>query len=122
MKKFEFKDKEINGYIDKTFMKGVLKLMLLKIIEKEKIYPYALLKKINSNKHLNMKISKNDLYNLITVMEKSNLITAKEIIKNKKSHKILIITPKGKNITIKSKNILIKHIKSVKDLMAEMDG
>lgn len=87
MKKFEFKDKEINGYIDKTFMKGVLKLMLLKIIEKEKIYPYALLKKINSNKHLNMKISKNDLYNLITVMEKSNLITAKEIIKNKKTHK-----------------------------------
>ena len=122
MNKFSMIDNSVRKEIDKTFIKGVIKLIILKNIERKNNYPYGIFKKIKSNKHFIFKISKNDLYNTISSMEKDGLIKSNNKISKDNGHKTFQITEKGKEISKKSKEIMHSHITALKKLMVDING
>ncbi len=111
---------EFKKYIDKEFIKGMIKLIVLNNIQKNNSHPYAILKKIKSNKYINLNVTKNDVYNVISSMEKDGLIKCKGF-DTSKTHKKFIVTSKGKSITNRSKTIIIDHIKALKKLTDELN-
>ena len=90
--------KIFSPYLRNEFKRILLKIFILKIIKKKKIYSYALIKEIIAYKNFNHFISedevKNDVYNAIASLEKEGYIK----VSSKKDHiKYYKITEKGSN-------------------------
>ncbi|MGC8479446.1 MAG: PadR family transcriptional regulator [Candidatus Micrarchaeia archaeon] len=104
--------------LDKNFKNGLLRIMILKIIERKEMHAYAIYKEIQSNKKVIINVSKNDIYNSIASMEKLNMIVSKLSNKNQK---VLVLTKKGKDVTVKFRTIMKRHMLSLKKLMVEFN-
>ena len=115
IKKFEFG----NPYMTKDLAHIILKLILLKRIEREGVYSYALIKEFDNPKisHFLKKSGsgvKNDIYNTVKALEKSGYITVKAKIETGRLKKYYYITAEGKKAIQESK---ILFLRSMKELM-----
>ncbi|MCL5433429.1 MAG: helix-turn-helix transcriptional regulator [Candidatus Marsarchaeota archaeon] len=107
------------SYLNNEMKKVVLKIVILKIIKKHKIHPYAIIKILSNFQHLNYFISdkselKNDVYNIISTLQKGGYI---KLNKKHKKMNFYMLTKKGddtlleinrnfKEIFIRLKNIM----------------
>lgn len=121
------KSSESFTYTDKDMHKGVVKLMILSYIRNHKTYPYALLKVIKSLKTVHGynrykmlgSISKNDIYNLTSALEKEGYIKSKATLNGNKVQKVFTITKKGENVVKNKDKILFSMINQMKKLVKE---
>ncbi len=106
--------------VNKNFKSGILRILIIKKLEKKKIHTYALMKEIQSNKKISLDVTKNDIYNVILAMEKLGLIKS-TVNKKIKTQKVLELTPKGRRLSKKFKSIVEDYLNSLKELMVEMN-
>jgi DNA-binding PadR family transcriptional regulator len=93
--------KAFSSYFKNEFKRMMIKIFILKIIKRKKIYSYALIKEITKHEHLkhfiDTKEIKNDVYNAVSALEKEGYIK----VSNKKNHiKYYEITEMGNNALI----------------------
>ncbi|MGC8572043.1 MAG: PadR family transcriptional regulator [Candidatus Micrarchaeia archaeon] len=89
-------NKVFSSYFKNELKRMLIKIFILKIIKKKKIYSYALIKEISKHEHfkhfVNSEEIKNDVYNAVSALEKEGYIK----VSNKKDHiKYYEITKKG---------------------------
>ena len=106
--------------VNKNFKSGILRILIIKKLENKKIHTYALMKEIQSNKKISLNVTKNDIYNVILAMEKLGLIKY-TLNKKNKTQKVLELTPRGKSLSKKFKFIVKNYLKSLNELMVEMN-
>ena len=108
-----------NPYMTKDMSHIVLKLILLRRIQKSPVYTYALLKEINGNAHISRFIKwhggsvKNDLYNTVKVLEKSGYITTKGKIEDGRFKKYYTITESGEGALKESKRVFLNGVREL---------
>ena len=118
----EIPDAEIRNHIDKSFMSGILKLMILRKIKHGNDYPYSIMKEFECNPHAPMKnITKNDVYNTLNALEKGGYVKSSSRKMGNKIQKRYVLTASGRKMVIKSRKAIIKHIKEAKKLVAEFN-
>lgn len=116
--------KGFQANIDKDMKKGMMKVMILSYIRHHKTYPYALLKMVKSTKMMHgyqlfEGITKNDIYNLTSVLEKEGYITSKAKLSGNKVQKVFTITKKGESVVKNKEKIFISMINSLKKMVKE---
>ena len=114
LQKYEFG----NPYMTKDLAHLVLKLIVLRRIEKAEVYSYALIKEFD-----NPKISqflkkhdsgvKNDIYNTVKALEKSGYISVKAKVEGGRLKKYYYITVQGKKALGASKALFMKSMKEL---------
>jgi len=109
----------VNPYMTKDFCRIILKLILLRRIQKGDAYSYALIKELDNKKisHLLKKPNssvKNDIYNTVNSLEKSGLIKVSTKVEGGRLKKYYSITNAGKAALKESKALFVR---SMKDLM-----
>ncbi|MGD0729357.1 MAG: helix-turn-helix transcriptional regulator [Candidatus Micrarchaeaceae archaeon] len=105
-------------YMTKDLARIVLKLIVLRHIEKKEVYSYALIKDFN-----NPKISeflkkhgstvKNDIYNTVKALEKSGYIKVRAKVSDGRLKKYYYITERGKKAIKESKMLFLKSMKEL---------
>ncbi len=114
---------EVRKHIDKSFMNGILKLIILRKIKAGEDYPYAILKALShKNHHMPMKVTKNDVYNNLNALEKEGFVTSEARLISGKVQKKYKLTPKGKEMLKKARAIIVLHIKRAKELIADFNA
>jgi DNA-binding PadR family transcriptional regulator len=114
LQKYEFG----NPYMTKDLAHLVLKLIVLRRIEKAQVYSYALIKEFDNpkiSKFLKRKNHgvKNDIYNTVKALEKSGYISVTAKVEKGRLKKYYYITPQGKKALSDSKNLFIKSMKEL---------
>lgn len=114
----------VEFYIDKEMRRGIAKVIMLSIIKHKKTYPYAILKVLKGIKLMHDErvldgMSKSDVYNLLSSLEKDGYITGKSTLVGKKVQKIYTTTKKGDSV-VKNKDMIFNNmISSMKKLIKE---
>ena len=114
--------------IGKDMKKGLVKVMILSYIKSHKTYPYAILKITKTAKavhgyHAFEGITKNDIYNLTSALEKEGYIKSKAKLTGNKVQKVFTITKKGDNVVRNKDKIFLAMIKSLQRMVkAEFNG
>lgn len=109
---------------DKDMHKGIVKIMILSYIKKHRTYPYQLLGIIKSLKPLHdhgahVTITKNDIYNMTSALEKGGYIRSSTVMSGRKAKKVFTITKRG-DAVVKNKNrIFFAMIAQLKRLVKE---
>lgn len=109
---------------DKDMRKGILKIMILSYIKKHRTYPYQLLGIIKSLKPLHdpgtrSSVTKNDIYNMTSALEKGGYIRSSTVMSGRKAKKVFTITRRG-DAVVKNKNrIFFAMIAQLKRLVKE---
>ena len=109
---------------DKDMHKGIIKIMILSYIKKHRTYPYQLLGIIKSLKPLHDQgthstITKNDIYNMTSALEKGGYIRSSTVMSGRKAKKVFTITRRG-DAVVKNKNrIFFAMISQLKRLVKE---
>ncbi|ASI13530.1 PadR subfamily 2 transcriptional regulator [Candidatus Mancarchaeum acidiphilum] len=114
-------EKETKKYKYREFHNILLKLFILKKIDQDKkAYPYDIIKKIKKSPLLSNLTEegsiKNDVYNIISVLEKAGYIESEAIKSDGKIKKYYHITPDGKkalNVIKKDFHKLVKTVTSL---------
>ena len=111
--------------LDKGVRRGLLKIMVLGYIAHNNTYPYAMLKMLKATAGMHgrafTEITKNDMYNIVSSLEKDGFIKGKMQLKGGKAQKIFTITLKGKNI-VRNKNRIVAGMISELTRLAEIEG
>jgi DNA-binding PadR family transcriptional regulator len=113
--------------IDKGMKKGILKVMVLSYIATKKTYPYALLKKMNEFTSIHAghsafgDITKSDMYNIVSSLEKGGFVRSRTQLKGNKVQKMFAITTKG-NAVIKNKNRIIGNMIKELTMLVKEEG
>ncbi len=108
--------------MSKSMMNGILKLMLLRSIEKGRDYPYAILGAMKCDKHLPFKsITKNEVYNALNALEKRGYVKSSPKLSGGKVQKRYQLTPSGKKVVHRSKRIILQLIREMKALVGEFE-
>ena len=106
-----------NPYMTKDMMHIVLKLILLRKIQKREIYSYALIKEFDNPKILhflkNHSGVKNDIYNTVKALEKSGYIKMSARINSGRLKKYYRITDRGKKAIRESRALFLKSMKEL---------
>lgn len=108
--------------MSKDIMKGMAKVMILSYVRNHKTYPYAILKLAKSTKAVHGYkafdgITKNDIYNLTSALEKEGYITSKAKLTGNKVQKVFTITKKGESVVRNKDKIFLAMIKAMKRLV-----
>ncbi len=102
--------------IDKEMRKGIMKIMVLSYIARHNTYPYAMLKTMKAAARLHggrfgsaitSSITKNDIYNLTSSLEKEGYIKSRMQLKGGRAQKMFTITKKGEDI-VQNKDKIFK--------------
>ncbi|MDE1768222.1 MAG: PadR family transcriptional regulator [Candidatus Micrarchaeota archaeon] len=117
--------KEFNDvYLDKGVKKGILKIMILSHIYNNKTYPYALLKTMRATAIIHghdafKGITKNDMYNLTSSLEKDGFLKSKTQLKGNKVQKVFTITGRGRDVVKNKERVIKDMIKELTRLVKE---
>lgn len=104
----------------KEMPRGIVKIVILSYIKKTKTYPYAMLKHMKKHNHFMASlVSKSDIYNMTTALEKEGFITSKAVLKGNKVQKIYTITAKGEKVVRNKDKIFMSAVKAFKKLVKE---
>ncbi len=120
--------KGFKANIDREMKKGIIKVMILSYIRNHRTYPYAILKIAKSAKAVHgyqafEGITKNDVYNLTSMLEKEGYIRSKAKLSGNKVQKVFTITKKGESVVRNKDKIFLAMIESMKKLVkAEFNG
>lgn len=111
-------------YLDKDMKRGMVKIIILSYIKNNKTYPYALLKSMRSAKLLHGNrafedITKSDIYNLTSLLEKEGYISSKAQLKGNKVQKVFTITKRGQSVVKNKEKIFLGMITAMKKLVKE---
>ncbi len=113
-------DKGIGGYFDSAFRRGIAKVIILNYLAKHKSHPYAILKGLKKVPSPAIaRLSKSDIYNIISSLENEGYITSRVLLSGAKAKKIYTVTAKGGKVAHNSKRILLRHILAMKNLVKE---
>lgn len=109
---------------DKDLRKGIVKIMILSYIKKHRTYPYQLLGIIKSLKPLHdqqmrSSITKNDIYNMTSALEKGGYIRSSTVMSGRKAKKIFAITKRGQGVVKNKNKIFFAMISQLKRLVKE---
>lgn len=103
-------------YMDKELKHIILKAIILNKIKRGNVYSYSLIKEIS--KPTNMKVFskdiKNDVYNVISALEKSGYIKVTARIENGRLKKYFTLTKKGDAALADIKKGFDNAVKSLK--------
>ncbi|MDE1871501.1 MAG: PadR family transcriptional regulator [Candidatus Micrarchaeota archaeon] len=105
-------------FMTKDMARTVLKIVLLKRIERGEIYSYALIKELNASR-FSMFLKKystdpkNDIYNTVKALEKSGYIKLDARIDGGKLKNYYKITAKGSNALKESKGLFMKSMREL---------
>ena len=118
------KPQETLAYKDKDLQKGAVKIMILSYVRNHKTYPYELLKVIKSIKPIHgytlfNPITKNDIYNLTSTLEKEGYIKSKATLKGNKVQKVFTITKRGEKVVRNKDKIFFAMMEEMKKLVKE---
>ena len=106
-----------NPYMTKDMARIVLKLILLRRIQKSEVYSYALIKEFDNPRisGLLKKKSgvKNDIYNVVKVLEQTGYIKSTARMDAGRLKKYYSITPKGKIALKESKRLFMESMKGL---------
>ncbi len=108
-------------YMSKEMRRMIFKLMLLSEIKEKKRYPYELIELMADPKKAKFMGSKksdikNDIYNIVRMLEKSGYI--KLVVSKKRSDKkYYSITPEGREALVKSKKLMLRYMKELVKLI-----
>lgn len=106
--------------ISKGLRKEMLRIIILNNLARHPGYPYELLKGIESKKVFVFEgLTKNDLYNAISSLEKQGFIKGKAVMTGAKMQKFYEPTAKGKKIVLASRKAMVKSFTEVNKLMKE---
>ncbi len=105
--------------IDRDMARGIAKLVILSQIKKNKTYPYALLRCIKGHPFLGRFVSKSDVYNITTALEKDGYIKGNARVSGGKLQKIYTITPDGAEVVKNKDRIIRRTISDFKKLIKE---
>lgn len=100
----------------------ILKLIVLRRIEKGEVYSYALIKEFDNKKISGLlkkpgKNVKNDIYNTVKALQKSGYITMKAKVDGNKLKKYYYLTSEGKRAVGESKKLFIKSMKELMEII-----
>ncbi len=114
--------------MDKDMRRGLMKIMILSYVKGHKTHPYALLKTMKSIGMIHGRlgfgtITKNDIYNLTSTLEKEGFIRSKTRHSGGRVQKIFTITRKGNNIVVNKELILKETVYALRKLVdGELSG
>ncbi len=94
--------------IDRGMARGIARLVILSQIKKSRTYPYALLRCIKGHQFLGKFVSKSDVYNITTSLEKDGYIRRNARVSGGRLQKVYAITPEGAEV-VKNKDRIIKR-------------
>ena len=102
----------------------MLRIIILNNLGRHSGYPYALLKGIESRKIFIFEgLTKSDLYNAISSLEKQGFIRGRVVMKGAQAQKHFDLTARGKKIVVASRKAMVKTFMSVNKLMKdELNG
>ncbi|MCL5430010.1 MAG: PadR family transcriptional regulator [Candidatus Marsarchaeota archaeon] len=108
--------------IRRTIRRSVLKVVLLRWIDKKPSNPYEIIKymrigRLGHMAHLATSSLKNDIYNTLSALEKSGYIKAKAKTENGRVKKYYTITPTGKRALAESRKVLKRSIREISNLL-----
>ena len=108
--------------MDREMRKGMVKVMILSYIRSHKTYPYAILKIAKAAKAVHGHnilddITKNDIYNLTSALEREGYIRSKAKLNGNKVQKVFTITKKGESVVRNKDKVFLAMIKSLKDMI-----
>jgi len=91
---------EFRPYINKELRRVILKLIILKKVERGRTYSYALIKEISRNRHIGSLMNKpseikNEVYNQVNALEKRGMIKTEAVIEGGRLKKYYKLTSKG---------------------------
>ena len=112
-------DAETGGRIDRQFISGITKLIILGKIRKTGTHPYEIYKEIKDHPFAPIRgISKSDVYNTIKALETMGLISGKPGLVGSKMQKKYHLTKQGAEVSGRAKKILSAHLNDIKRLIA----
>ncbi len=109
---------------DARMLSGVYKIVILHHMKGKGMYPYRLYKQFSSHVRPGMpKLSKSDLYNLVTSLEKEGFIRGKAERSGAVVHKYYTTTKKGAVLVKNSKKIVAEAFGKMQQLIRdELNG
>lgn len=125
MAKANVKNKKLeygNPYMTKDMSRIILKLIVLKKIQKGEIYSYALIKEFDNPKIAALMKKhgmtvKNDVYNTVGALEKSGYIRVKAKVEEGRIKKYYYITDSGVNALRDAKLIFLQSMKGLVNIL-----
>ncbi|MCL4364908.1 MAG: PadR family transcriptional regulator [Candidatus Marsarchaeota archaeon] len=109
--------------LDKGMRRGLLKIMVISYIAHHNTYPYAMLKTMKAHAgmhgHAFAEVTKNDVYNIVSSLERDGFIKSRMRTKGGKMQKIVALTQKGKEI-MKGKNRIVSD--TIRELTGLAEG
>ena len=107
--------------ISKDMKHAILKIIILKIINRSGTHAYAILQKIKKIQLLKSLYSgesmKNDVYNTLKILEQHGYITPKAASSNGRMKKVYSLTAKGGKSLKKTRAIYLKALREVAKVM-----
>ncbi len=114
--------------MDKDMRRGIMKIMILSYVKGHKTHPYALLKTMKSVGMIHRRlgfstITKNDIYNLTSMLEKEGFVRSRTRHSGGRVQKIFTITRKGNEIVVNKELILKETVYALRKLVdGELSG
>ena len=84
--------------IDKELLKGSTTMLILKLLEKENMYGYQMIKELQKKSENIFKLKEGTLYPILHLLEEKNYITSYWDETTSKKRKYYSITKKGKDL------------------------
>lgn len=84
--------------IDKELLKGSTNLLILKLLEKENMYGYQMIKELQKKSENIFELKEGTLYPILHLLEEKNYITSYWDETTSKKRKYYSITKKGKDV------------------------
>ena len=118
------KPPENHAYRDRDLLKGAIKIMILSYIKHHKTYPYELLRVIKTVKPIHGytifdPITKNDIYNLTSALEKEGYLRSKATLKGNKVQKVFTLTKRGEKVVKNKDKIFFAMVDEMKKFVKE---
>lgn len=111
------------GFLNKDMKKMLFKLRVLRTISKKKIYSYAIIKQFQESPHAkrlfgnNKSAIKNEVYNTINALEKSNYIKISAKSKSVRIKNYYKITTKGQSALKSTKKVFVLSMKEISNIL-----
>ena len=112
------------AYLESGVKKGILKILILSYISSHKTYPYALLKTIRNTTSVHGSdvfkgITKSDIYNLTSSLEKDGFVKSKARLRGNKVQKVFTLTARGREVVQNKAKVVRDMIKALTRLVKE---
>jgi DNA-binding PadR family transcriptional regulator len=111
-----------NPYMTKDMARIILKLILLRRIQKKGVYSYALIKEFDNSKISGFlkkhgSTVKNDIYNTVKALERSDYIKVKAKIEEGRLKKYYYMTEVGEKALAESKKLFLKSMSELVNIV-----